>query len=385
MTNKPYWLLALSFLLALANEADAQPPTPKDEFQFVLGSMRQERLKVQSAVCRINGRYVIRPTNAGEKGFDGPLQIFAAFDGQKRRFDSTRPGWEVDAATAQPHPSGAPGQALSKSKRGVESYKYSDNGKKATYWNVRGGANVEIMPSYGDRRLPFDIAYFDLRALGLYHSLALNSQDSFKVLFDAYASMPSKTRIDRTDPAIWAIHWIFDKRPAMVETVLHVNVREGFTPVRLTVRDRAPRNDNEPWTTIQDFRTDWKQLGDVWVPVNHIYSIFKGSSWLEVTMDIAWEKVNEPLDDDLFNWKSFGAPESVGVVDLSLGNPIVIRDIKPMINSNTKWGLVWTIAGCLFVLVAGYAGLIVYRRNRCIATKTAVTVRDVNNLPTCQD
>jgi hypothetical protein len=47
---------------------------------------------------------------------------------------------------------------------------------------------------------------------------------------------------------------------------------------------------------------------------------------------IRWRSVNKPIDDDLFDWKDFGAPDDVTIIDSTQGRPVVIRrgaDSKP--------------------------------------------------------
>lgn len=248
-------------------------------------------------------------------------------------------------------------------KKGVVAQKYADNGKKVFYWNESGANHIDIVASLGEQAIPFDVGYFDVRALGLYHRLAIDRQASLKQLFQQLQSTTIDTRIDRSDANIWAIHWVYDEKISTGQTVLSVDVRNGFTPIQFTMRERIALED-APWVTTQEFRTAWKSINDVWVPIKHRYVQMDlgGQTRTEVEMNIVWEKVNQPIGDDVFHWKGFGAPETVGVVDSSLGSPVVVRPWVSHVEST--WPMIVKIAISVAVGAAILTGILLYRRSR---------------------
>src|SRR5260370_21121410 len=96
--------LCFALSLDLGLPARAQCDDAKEQLQFLLSGMRHERGKLQSGVCRMSGRIVLRSAKEPEPVFDGPLTIFAAFAAERKiRFDRTQPGSVFDPTSTQPH------------------------------------------------------------------------------------------------------------------------------------------------------------------------------------------------------------------------------------------------------------------------------------------
>jgi hypothetical protein len=363
--------LSLMVLLGLCTPASAQPVQPGADFQFVLSGMRKERLKVRSGLCRMTGQYAVRNPADPKSDIEGPLTILDAFEGEKVRFDRAQPGWVVDRETVRPDPSGQPGRATSDMKRGIERYKFCDNGKKSAFWS-EDQPQINVMASLGDKPNHFlALGYFDARGLGLYEYGSLSRQKRLNALFDEYASRKVPLEVDRSDPAIWVLRQDHHDQIMDVRVSISVDVRNGFTPFKYLIRQRNHKL-NEEWYTVQERTTKWEKRNDVWLPVSHNYVFSPGKDdWRnEVSFTISWEKVNEPIDPDLFDYKSFGAPDWVGVVDNSLGYGVTIKPMSPPPPAPSRWRTVAPIAlGVIAVgaIIVGALTLIKRRRRRALA------------------
>lgn len=370
MMRGSWFLLFIMVLLGRCAPAAAQLAQPGADYQFVLSGMRNERLKVRSGLCRITGQYAARKPDDPKRDIEGPLTIFFAFDGDKVRFDRAQPGWVVDRKTTRPHPNGEPGQATADMKRGVEKYKFYDNGKKAAFWS-EDEPQINVMASLGDKPNHFlGLGYFDVRGLGLYQT-GIANQKRLMAQFDAYIGRKLPFQVDRSDPATWVLWDDHHDRIMDVRVSISVDVRNGFTPVKFVVRQRNHKL-NEEWFTAQDITTRWEKRNDVWLPVSHntFYSGGKGDVRQDVSLTIGWEKVNEPIDPDLFDYKSFGAPDWVGVTDSSLGYGITIKPISPAPPPASRWRTIARIALAVIALGALFGGVLVFikrRRRRALA------------------
>jgi hypothetical protein len=81
-------------------------------------------------------------------------------------------------------------------------------------------------------------------------------------------------------------------------------------------------------------------------------------------LDLTWESINRPVDPELFEYKTFGAPESVMVVDQSLGQPVSVWDPQYYSSlAKSPASPLWrVVVGVLFALVFGIIVWICWRR-----------------------
>lgn len=370
--------LCVLIVMPMSLTVPGQCQEPKEELQFILNSMRQERSKLQSGVCRMTGRLVGRRESESEPVFDGPLAIFATFEGQNKiRFDRTQPGWIVDNSEVKPDPKN-PGMVTGgKSKKGVQRYYFCDNGKKACFWQEDAGPSMTVRASFAGGDNPFkQLEFFDVRGLGLYSSIELQRMYSLARLFDAYDSISRPPEVDRSDPVVWVIHWAFpvvpDSKIPAVRVSLSVDVRRGFTPLHYVMRERPLRRADAPWTITQESATQWGQHGEIWVPVKHRFADGPlAGSWSRlVEIEITWQSVNEPVDPTLFEYTSFGVPEHVGIFDASLGGRVItIREIgKPPQPVKPNRKRVWIVAiGALGIMLVLAGAYVWYHRLRASA------------------
>src|SRR5262245_7147931 len=119
-------LAELLTLLCMSSEVCA--PTlmagdkSREEVGFILAGMREERLKFRTGQCRLKGRWIERH-RSDQRQIDDEISIFAAFDGEMRRFDLRQPGWVPNKSD--------PNKSL---KPGITECKFYDTGAKAAYW-----------------------------------------------------------------------------------------------------------------------------------------------------------------------------------------------------------------------------------------------------------
>jgi prepilin-type processing-associated H-X9-DG protein/prepilin-type N-terminal cleavage/methylation domain-containing protein len=362
--------LCSGVILGLDARARAQDRDPKEDFNFVLSGMRHERGKLQRGVCQITGRFIARDPSESRPSFDGPITIFAAFDGEsKTRFDCSKPGWVIDPSAVLHEDPKQPGRVLGgKTMKGITKSHFYDNGKKASWWQEDLAPSITVSASFGSRRSDFRMGYFDLRALGLYYELARRHEYDLKTLLDRYAAMPSIPKVDRSNPSLWLISWAGPAPVPDGDTRFWIDVRNGFTPVRYEGLQRPSNSPNAPWTVVEKSETQWERHGEIWVPVKHHHAVGSKGVWSAVyEFDIKWESINEPVDDSLFDYRSFGAPDYVGVYDNSLGGqPIVVKPVgqlpettKPSRTRRYGIGL-----GLLGLVLAGAGALVWYLHSR---------------------
>jgi hypothetical protein len=352
-------MACLPFSLLLAQTPEKTKDS-KQEVSFVFGGMRAERGKMRTGQCRVKGRWIERNRSDRQQIDDG-IDIFIAFDGERRRFDIRQPDWIPDEDAL-------PNKAL---KRAVTQTKFYDSGKKAAFWRDYSD-QIEILPSYGDRSLPSGlIGFFDVRALGLYSEHALQQQATLKAVLDEFQrniTGNTKLRADlsvrRQEADIWTVRFGYDLTNMEAEFLLSVNVRNGFTPTRYLARVRN-KVANAAWLVQEDHKTSWAMRSDVWVPVKYEY--ISGADMQqsrEVSYAIEWEKINEPIDEDLFDYHSFGAPDSVGVVDGSLGTPVIVKAPAAPPPPTTWWKPAMAIIAAALFLAAIGRGLWHYKEAR---------------------
>jgi hypothetical protein len=322
--------IALQWAGTLCLASSLNSEEPKKTFSFTMAGMRKERLALRNGVCRINGQYTCRGFSNPSANMEGTIEIFLAFDQDKVRFDIKRPGLIVDESTLESDPKN-PGLALFKSKKGTVEQKYCKNSKKTAFWTV-GQQEIAIWANTGSPP-PNALGFFDVRALGLYHCLALERQENFGKLIEGWESAKTLSDVDRSDSQLWVILWTMQDEAMMGEWRIWVDVQHGFTPVRFEVRERPPSGSG-PWWVVQKSKTKWTGVDGVWVPVHHEFSVTPQplpgkSAWRrDTSFDIVWEKVNNQIDPALFDYNSFDAPSTVGVVDSSGGRSIVIKQYQ---------------------------------------------------------
>jgi hypothetical protein len=369
------WLVVVfvTFLPDFLHAAD-----PRDDVKFLLAGMRKERTAIRSGVCRINGRLIVRDPGHPENNLDGPVEIFAAFEGtDKIRFDRSEPGWVSDKARV-----GAEARARAKASpradpsrpspvpivpmiKGLAWHKYAKNPQRVTRWTVDGGPIININAQTQEPP-PAHWGWVDLRGLGLYYEIAIQRRYSLERLFEAYAEIKGVPAVEKNPDGVWTIVWDLS-RQTEVEWQLTIDTARGFTPIHYLCRERSLRKSGAPWKIHEESKTQWDRFNDVWVPIHH--EVVLGPGNVKTTLlDLTWESVNTPVDPELFEYKTFGAPESVMVVDQSLGQPVSVWDPQYYSSlAKSPVSLLWrVVAGVLFALVFSTLVWVYWRRRRAV-------------------
>jgi hypothetical protein len=306
----------------------------------------------------------------------GDFEIFLAFDGgEKIRFDQQRPGWVIDSGSIRPDPTNP--QALkAESKKGTLNAKYYRTKRKSAYW-VAGTPAIHV--GRPDSLPPREaLSLFDVRALGLYSWVELQRGYTFPKLVEHYLRLDSDLDVNDSDRDQWVLTWSYRGKNDEAEWRIWVNVAQGFTPVRAEQRERWTHSGQQDWTVVQSFETKWDRIENVWVPVVHemLVTPYKSKARWERSFTIAWELVNRPVREELFDHKTFGAPDSVGVTDRSLGQPVIVRpyQLPPGMKIPEKQGQAkragfgfWVVVGSNALLLLGGAAFLLYKRR---ATRT---------------
>jgi hypothetical protein len=350
---------ALVTLLSMVVAATAYADD-KQAAEFVFAGMLQARQAIRSGVCRIEGHKFVKSASKEEATFDGDLKIFLAFDGDtKLRFDRTQPDWVLDESTAREDPK-VPGGAIAQTKRGVSTRKYFRNGEKSGGWSLTDSPFITLSPS---KPPPEGWGYVDPRGLGLYTSPDYRLSQDFAKLFEKWRNL-RPTRIDRSNPRIWVIVWNVTAGTATGEDHMSINVEEGFTPVHYQAWETRG---GSPKQLTQETTTEWTVLNGVYVPTRHT-AWFQPVTrqWVEqFSFDIKWDKFNKPIEERIFDYKDFEAPGNVGVIDATLGEPIMIKDFQLLSEFNrgrTTRLLLWSGFAGLIVACVTVASLYVRRR-----------------------
>jgi hypothetical protein len=309
-------LAAIYTIAALTVVVSAARGDPRSDWNYVLRSMEQERLKLKSGKCRIKGALTTR------EGTWNSVRDFV-FDGVKVYFERTEPFRIAVLDKTQPDPD-KPGQFRMVTKTEILTIKYCSNGKKAGLWRIDHPilSIVAAKPGLAPPA-PHTIGFLDPRALGLYQIVSLKAEYDFEKVLEGYSTNNwPPDDLEKPDRGPWCAIWISKFKKVTFDNRLWVDVKNGFTPVRFQQKKFA--NDPESAIVVQDAQTKWEKRDGLWIPVH--MEISSGVSEYSInTFELDWSKVNEPMNAGLFEWQAFGAPDKVMVVDSSTGKNIVIR------------------------------------------------------------
>jgi hypothetical protein len=301
------------------------PADKRKALEFLFSGMQEGRAALKSGICRMHGRYFGKDNRDAEPVFDGAWKVFLAFDGDKNLcFDITKPGWVVDEAQSKPDPN-TPGGVIAAWKKGITRRCYCRNGEKSASW-FDGGPMISLAADTGQPP-PRGWGYFDVKALGFYDEISLGRGTDLVKLITTWRSTKNLSEIDRSDPKIWRVTWSFPETGVTTDFRLWVDVESGFTPVRFENRERIG---DGPWGAIVQSQTKWRNVHGVYVPVRNEYHYAppRAKKSTDLQYDLTWEKVNEPIDAITFTYESFDAPNHIGVVDISLGQPITVKQSR---------------------------------------------------------
>jgi len=334
-----------------------------DELDFYLRGILAERQRIRSAQLHISGVQ-------GKKGLDGqrelsePFSVECAFDARRIRFDSTEVGWvAVQRATGR-----------SKYARGNATRKYLRTPDSAATWI---GDQNQLDIQKPDAKMMGRFLFFDVRSIGLYSWRGIHKGKALEDLLSDYQNVEAKKEIDDSDrDSVVLSLWAGTKMPVEHQRRYWIRPDEGFSVVRSQYRQRTKGADD--WKVIEESNASWKQIQGVWLPVHCEMS----KSSHKLNFDIKWGAINEPLNDEMFKWESFGAPKTVKVVDSTSGKFVVIRSphedevrrprqsTQPVVFIGVNIGIIMFVAG-------------LYLRRRYLASKGARIAGCTETPPGC--
>lgn len=351
----------------------ADSTSPEATFQFVVSGMRNERSRFVSGACRFNGNFKLTWPKEPARNLDGPMEGFLAFDGNRVRFDYTRPGWVVDPTTVRVIKSDDSSRPTADTVRGMLTTRFAEDKTRVTLWHSDNPLLAIAQPQdFADRRTT---GWFDIRGINLYEPISIERGDSLeKVFTDLVGFAKCDGHVTRDGDSTWVLRWAWAaSKKEITNWTLVVDVRSGFTPVSYrceTVQHEHPDNKILEY----EYKTEWQVVQGVSVPVRH-QSFRAGFSPAveEVIWNYRWEAVNESVADDLFQYTTFDVPDSVAIQDVSGKQVVMIRDF-PYAARRGSAASRWRMALEVFGAVAGAAILVAFHiRSRGRAKRRAMS------------
>lgn len=288
--------------------------------ESILAGARAEREQIRSGLFRVVGTSQ-ETTSWTNQTITKSLTGFGAFDVDSGLFRWDR---RVDIAGGKP---GAEFKCLIKPD--LEFY-YSENFHKAEI-HLPGSGPPESNPDVG--RL------FDIRAFGLLFDANVESGATPDMATAALSNNPlfdKEPIIDDTGNGVARVTWTAEPAKdvtAQLEWV--VDTANGYTPVR---RIQTEIVDGKEPVPVAKQELKWKQVGDVWLPVEYTLSSVRrvpapnaegvGIFTRTVNWEIKWEMVNERnLSRDLFDIYRLGLPIGTVIMEGREGRPFVTERI----------------------------------------------------------
>lgn len=359
--------LCLILLATVGQIANAQSQPTLD---FLFGGVREERARLKSGICKIEGTATTRSLrNSGSKRasvqgesddsfeeLSERCSYFIAFDGAEYyRFDRSQPGLIRDRSAAvattenalasnepdrtlKPVEGLRPLDGLVSFKRGQKATKFATNPEKAAWWNSES-RSIDLMHP-ASVQLGYTHGFFDIRCLGLcsLHTLTAKSVRLEDYLRDKLSTLKKRSQegavqIHSTDANVYQVILQHDN-PTKSEWLMDIAVDRGFSATRSLIRKKYGDNSSE-WLNKEDINVSWELINGVWLPVElKAIQLDANTAWSatrepikEVSWNLQWSNVNEEIDKSLFSHESFGAKESVDIVDVSnRSRPILVRE-----------------------------------------------------------
>lgn len=288
----------------------AEQTAPLDpRVSTIVNGIRQERQAVRSGACRVRGRVSIPNWGDERYSIEGEELLYIAFDEHGSvRSDRREPEifQDADADTTRK------GVIVTKSARTKNSF---------TYW-IDGDEYVHIWPA-NRKASRQGLRVLNLQTLGMASYVCESNRLSFEKVISQLCNPVSPT-VDETNPDEVLLLWQHPNRSMTPERRVWIRPREGFTPVRTELRGKFP---DGQWFVFETTETRWKKMNDVWVPVENTMVTHSTGRTLTYSRNysLKWEKVNEPIDSAEFDFRSFGVPEWVGILDGTLGEPLIVK------------------------------------------------------------
>lgn len=259
-----------------------------------------ERQKLKSGQCVLRGKRTPIPIAADVEMIED-FEISATFDAGRIRMDSAEPGYVVAA-----------NQAL---KMEMVERKFYRTSTQSAMWIV--GTDNLFVDKPDAKRKVHRFMEFDPRALGMYTEISFRGAMPLNEMFSGYLKRPpSEVDIVASDQDLVRISISSETKRRVHQIEYWIAPKEGFSVRKIERRERQKASPEVQWNVIERNTAEWSQIDGVWVPITCHMVNFNGATIInELTCEIQWNAINEPLKDSLFYWKSFGAPPNVVVHD----------------------------------------------------------------------
>jgi hypothetical protein len=303
-------------LLCIAASCVAAEPAPEEaaaaKIDFYLNGMLAERQKLHSGEFVVSGTKSSKFPAMPELDNSARVMISCAFDESRIRWDNLESGIVMESPLTSRRP-------------GVLEQTFVRTPQRSVIWAQGMGSNQIVLLPPNARLEP--LLFFDVRALGLMTCEDLNRSDGRKVetTIAALKKRPRDGSVDLSDPRYVQLVFLTELQGWSNELRYWLRPDQGFAPVRLEASTRNLDSPEGSRRISERTETSWERIDDVWLPVKLEITRPQKFSDDRLAWKIRWRSVNKPIDDARFDWKDFGAPETVRVTDRTTGQVVVIR------------------------------------------------------------
>ncbi len=270
---------------------------------------RDGRDRLASGVFRAHGH--LSCDSRDDPHCEGPLDYFCAVDYRKGRlrFDHEIP--VVDRLSEKS------GKVIGQTFR--ELGKYYQIPTHAVEWSNRQEDVVYVRKAGTpavNQAAPFDVRCIGMMTLGDFERFT--RYESVRGVNDPQ----TLTSVSAAGNGVWRLSWTAAQG---CKFALWLNRETGYGPIRYEARWPDGR---EP--PIELSQATWTQIGDVWVPKSVKMERNLGPQRSKLDLVFELKSVNQPVPDDLFEFKSLVPPrESAQVISFESGKGMLLERINP--------------------------------------------------------
>jgi hypothetical protein len=376
-----YVLCSLVMAMFSAPALGEAASKPSDEAQaardFLVQGIAERASHLKSALFTARGEQKGNSGDPEDQVFNGKLSIHGAIDGLRLRFDYGEPGYshapdvrlenlatptpreELDELTREQAGQLVNGNVKQMSLRDLGQTK-GVLSRVETYF-IRTPENVatwhsglsSMFLSRANKRVA--VRCFDVNALGLYGYLEFQEGKPLEELLNDFRVV-ERCEVKEAGNGVVTLSQPFDESTTLSHWEISIDTRRGFTPLRAQMIEYNKKTGVTAVTQSSD--TTWSEINGAWVPKT--FKIWCGSTnpkgvnvYHSQEFTFAFERVNEPIDDTEFSYKSFPASPDVAVIDETAQNPIRLR--QPSANQSSTAGAVvvgWMRSRAVLILLA---------------------------------